>query len=153
MIPQKGSNFLRKGRASIVNQHYLITTSVIERKPLLAQNGAPEIILDSLLWLEKQGKIIVDAAVVMPDHLHIVAALRKESLSTVMHSLKRYLARKINLLLKREGPFWQRQYHDHAVRKDEDLNQLVQYTLNNPVRAGLVSDFRDYPFWYCRWDV
>ena len=100
MIPQKGSNFLRKGRASIVNQHYLITTSVIERKPLLAQNGAPEIILDSLLWLEKQGKIIVDAAVVMPDHLHIVAALRKESLSTVMHSLKRYSARKINLLLK-----------------------------------------------------
>ena len=153
MIPQKGSNFLRKGRASIVNQHYLITTSVIERKPLLAQNGAPEIILDSLLWLEKQGKIIVDAAVVMPDHLHFVAALQKELLSTVMHSLKRYSARKINLLLKREGPFWQRQYHDHAVRRDEDLNQLVQYTLNNPVRAGLVGDFRDYPFWYCRWDV
>jgi REP element-mobilizing transposase RayT len=153
MIPQKGSNLLRKGRASIVNQHYLITTTVIERKPFLSQDEAAEIVLNSLFWIEKRGSIQMDAAVVMPDHLHFVAALQKESLSTVMHSLKRYSARKINLLLKREGPFWQRQYHDHAVRKDEDLNELVQYTLNNPVRAGLVADFRDYPFWYCRWDV
>ena len=153
MKPPKGSNLLRKGRASIKNQHYLITAKVYERKPLLNQEGAAKIVLESLLWLEEQGKIILDAAVVMPDHLHIVMGLRKGSLSEVMRSFKGYTAYKINKLENKKGPFWQPQYHDHALRQDEDLNQVILYTLHNPVRAGLVKDFQDYPFWYCRWDV
>jgi len=153
MKPPKGSNLLRKGRASINNQHYLITTKVYKRKPLLNQEGAAKIVLESLRWLEQQGKIILDAAVVMPDHLHIVMGLRKGSLSEVMRSFKGYTAYKINKLENKKGPFWQPQYHDHALRQDEDLNQVVLYTLRNPVRAGLVKDFQDYPFWYCRWDL
>jgi REP element-mobilizing transposase RayT len=153
MKPPKGSNSLRKGRASIKNQHYLITTKVYERKPLLNQEGAANIVLESLRWLEEQGKIILDAAVVMPDHLHIVMGLRKGSLAEVMRSFKGYTAYKINKLEKKKGPIWQPQYHDHALRQDEDLNQVVLYTLSNPVRAGLVKDFQNYPFWYCRWDL
>ena len=150
---QKGSHFLRKGRTSVKNQRYLITTTTNERKALLNQPEIAEIILSSLHWLEKQGKIIFDAAVVMPDHLHFVAGLKQGSLAQLIHSLKSYTAHEINKHLKRQGPFWQPQYHDHAVRKDEDLNKIVRYTLNNPVRAGLVKDFHDYPHWYCRWDV
>jgi putative transposase len=153
MKPRKGSNFLRKGRASIKNQHYLITTAVVDRKPVLNQAGAAKIVLESLHWLEDQGKILLDAAVVMPDHLHFVAGLKQGSLSQSMHSLKSYTAQKINFLLQKEGPFWQRHYHDHALRQDEDLIEVVRYALNNPVRAGLVKDFHDYPFWHCRWDM
>jgi REP element-mobilizing transposase RayT len=153
MKPSKGSILLRKGRASIKNQHYLITTKVLDKKPVFAQTEAAGIVLNSLHWLETQGKIILDAAVVMPDHLHIVMGLKQGSLSQLMHSLKSYTAQKINFLLQKKGPFWQRHYHDHAVREDEDLIEVVHYTLNNPVRAGLVNDFHDYPFWYCRWDV
>jgi len=153
MEPRKGSNLLRKGRVSQKNRHYLITTAVHEKKPLLNQAGAAKIVLGSLHWLEDRGKIILDAAVVMPDHLHFVAGLKNASLSSIMHSLKSYTAQKINSLLQKEGPFWQRHYHDHAVREDEDLHSVVTYVLHNPVRAGLINDFRDYPFWYCRWDI
>ncbi len=153
MKPRKGSNLLRKGRASIKNQHYLITTAVLDRKPVFNQAGAAKIVLESLHWLEDQGKILLDAAVVMPDHLHFVAGLRKGSLAEFMRSFKGYTAYKINELKNKKGPFWQPQYHDHALRQDEDLNEVVLYTLRNPVRAGLVKDFQDYPFWYCRWDV
>jgi len=153
MKPLKGSNLLRKGRSSLKNQRYLFTTAVHERKPLLNRAGAANIVLESLSWLEDKGKIVLDAAVVMPDHLHFVGGLKHGSLSGTMHSLKSYTAQKINKLLQKEGPFWQNHYHDHAVRKDEDLHKVVLYTLNNPVRAGLISDFHDYPFWYCRWDV
>ena len=153
MKPLKGSKFLRKGRTSIRNQHYLLTTTVIDRKPVLNQAEAAVIILNSLQWLEKRGKIILDAAVVMPDHLHFVAGLKLGSLAQMMRSLKRHTAQKINMILQRKGAFWQPQYHDHAVRKDEDLYEVVLYTLHNPVRAGLVEDFHDYPYWYCRWRV
>jgi putative transposase len=153
MKPQKGSKYLRKGRTSIKNQHYLLTTTVIEREPVLMQAEAAEIVLDSLHWLEKQGKIILDAAVVMPDHLHFVAALKQDSLANIMRSLKRHTAREINSFLASNGSLWQSQYHDHAVRSDEDLKEVVLYTLHNPIRAGLVEDFHNYPHWYCRWKV
>ncbi len=153
MKPQNRSKLLRKGRASIKNQHYLITATVLERNPVFNQAEAAEMVLKSLHWCEKQGKIVLNAAVVMPDHLHFVMSLHGGSLARLMHSLKGYTAYKINELLKKKGPFWQPQYHDHAVRQEEDLNEVVLYTLYNPVRAGLVNDFHDYPFWYCRWDV
>jgi putative transposase len=151
MKPPKGSKSLRKGRASIKNQHYLITTTVHKRIPVFTIPETARILLSSLLWFEKQGIIILDAAVVMPDHLHFVAALKQDSLANIMRSLKRHTAREINLLLARNGSLWQSQYHDHAVRTDEDLKELVLYTLHNPVRTGLVEDFHDYPHWYCRW--
>jgi REP element-mobilizing transposase RayT len=153
MKPEKGSKLLRKGRASIKNQHYLITTAVLEREPIFKNIETAEIVLNSLYWLEKKEKIVLDAAVVMPDHLHLVAGLKKGSLAQLIHSFKSYTAHEINKFLQRHGPLWQRQYHDHAIRKDEDLNEIVFYTLNNPVRAGLVKDFHDYPHWYCMWDV
>ena len=95
----------------------------------------------------------LDAAIVMPDHLHFVAALKIDGLAKLMHSLKSYTAKQVNGVLKRRGSLWQNQYYEHAIRKDEDLNEVVFYMLNNPVRAGLVRDFHDYPFWYCRWAV
>jgi len=153
MKPRKGSKLLRKGRASIKNQHYLITTTVLERKPIFNRPEAAEIVLSSLYWLEKQDRILLDAAVIMPDHLHFVAGLMQGSLAQLIHSLKSYTANKVNVLLNRHGPLWQPHYHDHAIRQEEDLNELALYTLNNPVRAGLVNNFHDYPFRYCRWDV
>jgi len=153
MRPEKGSNLLRKGRTSINNQHYFISTAVSDRKPLLKNAGPANIVLSSLHWFEKEGKIILDAAVVMPDHVHIVAGLREGFLAGFMRSFKGYSAYKINELNNKKGNFWQPQYHDHALRQDEDLNEVVLYALQNPVRAGLIDDFHDYPFWYCRWDV
>ncbi len=153
MKPQRGSNLLRKGRTSIKNQHYLLTCAVLDRKPIFHRPEAAEIVLSSIHWLERQDKIFLDAAVIMPDHLHFVAGLKQVSLAQLMHSLKSYTAKKINVLLNRRGSLWQRHYHDHAIRQDEDLNEVVLYSLYNPVRAGLVKDFHDYPFWYCRWRV
>ena len=153
MKPQKGSKLLRKGRTSIKNQHYLVTSAVLDRQPIFKLPEAAKIVLSSLCWLEKQDKILLDAAIVMPDHLHFVAGLKQVSLAQLIHSLKSYTAKKINDFLNRQGPLWQRNYHDHAIRQEEDLNEVVLYTLYNPVRAGLVNDFHDYPFWYCRWDV
>lgn len=89
----------------------------------------------------------------MPDHMHFIAALKNGELSRLMQSLKGYTARQINASLNKKGSLWQEQYHEHAIRKDEELNDTVLYMLHNPVRAGLVEDFHFYPFWYCRWPV
>ena len=42
---------------------------------------------------------------------------------------------------------WQGGFFDHILREEEDRDKLVRYILANPIRAGLVMDVREYPFW------
>lgn len=62
-----------------------------------------------------------------------------------MHTLKSYTANRLTGLGV-DAPIWQRGYHDHALRDDEDYFVRIQYLVNNPVRAGLVERIEDYPF-------
>ncbi|MDZ7623878.1 MAG: hypothetical protein U5J96_05445 [Ignavibacteriaceae bacterium] len=41
---------------------------------------------------------------------------------------------------------WQKDYYDHILRKEEDLETLIKYILNNPVRIGLVENWKLYKF-------
>ena len=46
---------------------------------------------------------------------------------------------------------WQKGFHDHAIRKDEDIKAVARYIIANPLRAGLVENIGDYPFWDAVW--
>jgi len=153
MIPAKGSRYLRKGRVSLAGQYYLLTTTTHKRRKIFDRPEVARVVLDSLHWLDKKEIIDLVAAVVMPDHMHVIVRLRSGTLPSLMHSLKSYTSKKIKLLLGHEGRIWQDQYHDHAIRKDEVLTDIIIYCLSNPVRAGLVQNFHEYPYWYCRYEV
>ncbi|MBA4366366.1 MAG: transposase [Desulfobacterium sp.] len=149
----KGSKNLRKGRVSIAGQYYLITTVTINKTEVFKEKRAADIVLNSLYWLDHQNRIDLQAAVVMPDHLYFIARLNKGTLSGLMHSLKSYTSKQIKAKLNHTGTIWQTQYHDHAIRKDEELKEMMIYCLQNPVRANMVNDFHDYPYWYCKFNV
>ncbi len=92
----------------------------------------------------------------MANHVHLVCTpLRDEkgqplSLSKMMQSLKGYTAQEANKLLERKGAFWQHESFDHWVRDEDELNRVVWYTRNNPVRAGLIDDETKWPWTYVR---
>ena len=65
-------------------------------------------------------------------------------LGAIMHSLKGYTARKANKLLGRSGQFWEVESYDHEVRNSEDFARIVRYVLQNPVKANLVDDWRQF---------
>ena len=91
---------------------------------------------------------------VMPDHIHAVFQLgKRQTLSQLMQSLKRYTATQINTHLTRKGSLWQENYYDHGIRRDESLNKIVRYCYENPVRKGLVEAARDYPYWRCKYEM
>jgi REP element-mobilizing transposase RayT len=75
---------------------------------------------------------------VMPNHVHTVASpLQGHTLPEILHSWKSYSAKECNRALGRSGTFWQEESYDHLVRDQEDFRRVVEYTLENPVRAGL----------------
>ena len=82
----------------------------------------------------------------MPEHVHTVmigAADNADGLRS-MEAFKQYSG----WWLKSNRPDveWQKSFYDRIVRSDKKLATLARYTVNNPVRRGLVSDWRDYPF-------
>ena len=46
---------------------------------------------------------------------------------------------------------WARSFHDHALRRDENLLTVARYIVANPIRAGLVRRVGEYPFWNAVW--
>ena len=103
------------------------------------------------------GKVYqLDAYCVMPNHVHLVCApLSKEGgvyygMPGIMHSLKRHAARQANVILGRQGEFWQHESYDHVIRDEEEWRRVIAYVLNNPVKAGLVQLAEEWKWNYYR---
>ena len=115
---------------------------------------AKTFVLQSMLH-DHEKILFVDCAVVMPDHAHmifvpIVDEGRNEmvSLARITQAIKSSSAHIINHRLGRKGRIWQEESFDHVLRCSETLDQKIDYVVNNPVRAGLVTTPTDYPwFW------
>jgi putative transposase len=44
-------------------------------------------------------------------------------------------AKRFNQILNRTGqPFWQRNYYEHVIRNEKELNRIRDYIQNNPLR-------------------
>jgi REP element-mobilizing transposase RayT len=102
---------------------------------------------------EHHARVVLDAFVVMPNHMHGVigllgpappsragaAALPRPapgSLGVVVGTYKAAVTRQ----LRRSGHEhfrWQRGYHEHVVRSERTLNRLRHYIDQNPLRWSL----------------
>ncbi|TDV54562.1 REP element-mobilizing transposase RayT [Pseudomonas graminis] len=100
---------------------------------------------------QAQGLVNSLAWVVMPDHFHWLVELGECELEILVLGVKSHTARNVNKSLDRSGRFWQRGFHDRAIRYEEDLQSVARYIIANPIRAGLVSRVQDYPLWDAIW--
>lgn len=136
---------LCKGRWSLQQQIYHITTATQDREPLFADFGRGRRVVQQMMALERQGRVVTLCFVVMPDHLHWLLSLQQGSLSDAVRLLKGRAAREVG------RPLWQPGFHDHALRRDEELVRVARYIVANPLRAGLVQRIGDYPLWDSVW--
>jgi REP element-mobilizing transposase RayT len=86
------------------------------RTGLFLPDPAKEIVISTIRYWDGL-RFDLDAAVVMPDHVHLICRILGErSLSAVLHSVKGYSARLINPLLARKEPFWLDESCGHVIR-------------------------------------
>jgi REP element-mobilizing transposase RayT len=86
------------------------------------------------------------AWVVMPNHVHLLVKVGNTSLSKTVKELKRYTAREANKILRREGAFWAEDYFDTYMRDTEHELKTRRYIENNPVKALLVREPKEWPW-------
>ena len=141
---------LRKGRVSESGRIYLITCVTWQRKDIFSQWTCGRLLVTVLMNEHRRAETL--AYVVMPDHLHwLVQPGNDTSLDHLMRTVKGVSSHHINREPNRTGRLWQPGYHDHALRREEDLVATARYMVANPLRAGLVKHIGDYPLWDAAW--
>ena len=152
MVYWRGHRALRLGRFSASQHVYHISTSTHLRQRLFTEFYAARAVARCLNNPDSLHRSDVLAWVVMPDHVHVLLRLGEGVLlSKVVNGVKGSAARAVNLTLQRAGPVWQRSFHDHAIRSEENLATVSRYIVENPIRAGLVRRLSDYPHWDAYW--
>ncbi|MGH2609532.1 MAG: transposase [Tepidiformaceae bacterium] len=98
----------------------------------------------------KTGRVVLYAACLMPDHLHLVLSAGNESIITWLQAFKSYTTR-FWWKTGRRGSLWQDSSWDRAVRTSRgDFGKVIAYVTRNPVAGGLVEEWDRWP-WVAVW--
>lgn len=138
---------------------YFLTATVVNWLPLLNAPWVVDILLDSLRFLQGNGRLTLYAYVILENHLHLIAAAL--DLSKEMGNFKSFTARRIidqyheqqaeHILTHlawhkrpsktdRRYQFWQEGSHPQRISNREMMQQKIAYIHNNPVKRGWVDD-------------
>lgn len=143
---------LRCGRCSLAGYAYHVTVVTVGRQPVFADFECARLAIREMRRGDATAQTKTLAWVLMPDHLHWLFVLGVQApLARLIHDFKGRSARRLNRHRQTTGPLWQRAYHDHAVRSDEDVHTIARYIVANPLRAGLVEKIGQYPHWDAAW--
>lgn len=140
------SRALRKGRVSCPNHVYLITLVTRKRTPCFTDLSSARLAIRVFHDPHVVRQAATLAFVIMPDHVHWLLQLEG---SAALSDVVRIYKAKVSLGMGQR--IWQKGFHDHAVRADEDLRAAARYIVANPVRAGLATSVAQYPHWDAIW--
>jgi putative transposase len=93
---------------------------------------------------------------IMSNHVHLVFRHLEENhnvdfpVTHIMKNIKSYTAKEANKILGRNGKFWQAESYDRIIRDEKELENKIKYTIYNPVKAGLVSEWTKWPYSFCK---
>ena len=116
------------------------------RQPFLEHSLAKEVV-ESLLFLSQRKDWRLYCYCLMPDHLHLALSPEpgRDDLSRLLQRFKSFTTR-VSWQHGHHGALWQRSYYDHIARREEDVTGICEYILFNPVRKGLVTDPKLWPY-------
>jgi len=153
---------------------HFITFSCYERRPVLQTVRARNLFVKMLGEVRQRYDFLLVGYVLMPDHVHLLAGEpRKGTPSKVVQVLKQRVSRAMRGK-KRRNPkqqlqlrfadssalprrFWQRRFYDFNVWSQAKKKEKLHYMHANPVKSGLVTDAKDWPWssygFYARGEV
>jgi putative transposase len=130
----------------IGQQSYFITACVLNRRKAFVSLDFCDTCRDELFAQANAFGFAIDAYVLMPDHAHFVAEGLDER-SDLPPFVAMWKQQTGWACRQRTGaPLWQEGFHDRVLRAHDNSLSFARYVVENPVRAGLVRDVRDYPF-------
>ena len=82
----------------------------------------------------------------MPGHCHILVDGKSpdSDMRKMIVSFKQFTGYWLSKNLPQAS--WQKDYYDHILRTEDDINKQLGYILLNPIRKGIVDNWHSFPF-------
>jgi putative transposase len=131
---------------------FLLDNSVIGPQWLRKYDMAKLMISELEALDDKVVKLV--CYTVMPNHVHLVFETKDDEslIAGTIESFKSKTSEKANSMLGTDGQFWIPDHHVHIIHEQTELINIISYILENPVKAGLVEYWRDWPWSFCNPD-
>ena len=160
-------------RYKILNQKGLnfLTFTIVDWIDLFTRKELAQILIESLKFCQENKGLVLNAFVIMPSHVHLIARAKdEERLSDIIQSFKSYTATQIIIYLKdhknpesrrdwilnrfqfnarknktnSEHQVWQKDNHPIILYSPHVIRQKLNYIHQNPVEAGYVAEAEHY---------
>ena len=116
----------------------------------MKDEGVAEVVADALRAADGRD-CVVHSWVIMPNHAHVLFTVAEVPMAALLKGWKGSTGRAANRILGRVGqPFWQADYWDTFMRDEEHQQRTVRYIRSNPVKAGLVKEWKEWPWVFVR---
>src|SRR5574338_323239 len=103
-----------------IGELFFWTATINQWQKLLLDDAYKNVIVDSLEYLSKAGKIDVYAFVIMPNHIHLIwKTNERNGKETAQGSFLKYTAHEFRKMLRKEGKLAL-----YRVRSEEDTSEL-----------------------------
>jgi REP-associated tyrosine transposase len=139
---------------------YFFTVVTHKRRPILTTSLGRELLRQALTAAQVKRPFEVFAIVLLPDHLHCIWTLPvgDSDYSIRWANIKESFTRNFldhggqeapisrSKVRHRERGVWQRRFWEHVIQNEDELIRCADYIHWNPVKHGLVTRVRDYPW-------
>jgi putative transposase len=145
-------------RALIAGGTYFFTQVTHQRQPWLCTDVARPLLRAAFLKVQQTYPFVVDAMVLLPDHLHCIWTLPPDDsdYATRWRLIKTYVTKQglikpqatwsESRQKRREGTLWQRRFWEHWIRDEVDFARHCDYIHYNPVHHGLCDRSADWQY-------
>ncbi len=145
------------------NGAYFVTICTEERKPALSQivgdgfHPVPQIELTptgqeiekSIIFINEKYDGIIEKHVIMPNHVHMIILLQagghgNPPLQNIVGRIKSYTTRRFNEINNiTDAILWQRSFHDHIIRTEQEYAEVWDYIDTNPLKWEIDRYYQD----------
>lgn len=123
---------------------YHVTQRGNEKRDIFKSDDQRRSFLDLLVGVNESCNWICHGYCLMTNHYHLVIETVDPTLSRGMRQLNGDYAQRFNQQEDRSGHLFQGRFKAFLIERDPYLLSTIRYTVNNPVRAGLVKHPKDW---------
>jgi len=153
---------------------YFLTYSVVDWLPVFIGEKTCRIVTDSLSFCHREKHLRINAYVMMPTHMHLIAFdadFDSERLVRTLGDFRKFTGRQLSdscgtllpaafgeilrarATTDRDRRFWQPSRHPEALLHEKFWRQKLDYLHDNPCRKGLVRHPQDWRFSSAAWHI
>ena len=149
------------------NKIHFITITTIAWTDIFTSKKYFEILLDSLIYCQKNKNLLVYEYVFMTNHIHLILQVKEGgTLSQVVNDFKKHTTREILKLLKEDNrkyllwilehsfqnkensqmQLWQSNNYPEVIEEEKFYMEKQNYICNNPVKKGFVKNPENWQY-------